>query len=235
MAELTQLDPTENVDSYIERFNLTDDHLPELAAVLNDADAERIHVVRAIAELGGAKLLIDFAKAASDLPWVFEEVANGLADCEEVELVADALQETAHNDYIGEIFVEALILQAEENESIKPILVKQLEQSAKNGTGVNGRIIAWLTSQKAVDTLPVIESAYKHQQVDQLYAGNWDSVQVAMGVKDPDPDAGKNSMELLSSIAVDFKKLARSERRAETEKKKKRKQAKSSKKKNRKK
>lgn len=230
-----QLDPAENVDSYVERFNLTEDNLPELAAMLNDADAERIHVVRAIAELGEAKLLIDFAKTAYELPWVFEEVSSGLADCEEVDLVAQALQETAHNDYIGEIFAEALILQAEENEAIKGILVKQLEQSAQNGTGVNGRIIAWLTSQNAVDALPIIEAAYHQQQVDQLYAGNWDSVQVAMGVKDPDPDAGKNSMQLLSSIADDFKKMARSERRAETDKKKKRKQAKSSKKKNRKK
>lgn len=231
--------------SYTSYFGFTQTHLPELQAILKDEAVSdeiiREHVVWAISEFKDVDTLIEFAKKAYTREPVIRETRIALTAIGEpaIEPLANALEETAHNDYIGEVFANALIdvayNDAEITKRIEPVLVKQLEKAETNGAGVNGVIIVHFKLHKLTQYLPLIEAAYNLNNVDQIYAGSWDDVQIAMGVKEPDPDQGKNSMQLLSSIADDFKKMARTERKAAADKKKKRKQSKESKKKNRKK
>ena len=63
------------------------------------------------------------------------------------------------------------------------VLTQQLESFRENGLELNGFIIAALLDLKAVESASVIEQAFGADCVDNRVAGDWDDVQVELGLK----------------------------------------------------
>lgn len=63
------------------------------------------------------------------------------------------------------------------------IFTRQLESFAKNGSEFNGFLIASLLELKAVESAPLIERAFAADTVDRMLVGDWDDVQVELGLK----------------------------------------------------
>lgn len=64
-------------------------------------------------------------------------------------------------------------------------LTEQLEFFAENGPEVNGFLIASLLDLKAIEAAPVMERAFAARRVDLMITGDWDEVQVDLGLKEP--------------------------------------------------
>jgi len=62
-------------------------------------------------------------------------------------------------------------------------IVHQLEHCAENDPTLNGALIADLLELKAVDAAPVMERAFAANCVDESVAGDWEDVQIELGLK----------------------------------------------------
>ena len=238
-------------------YAVTADDLPGLQTLLcdesfygHDDDDPRswamTHAVNAIVQLDGAAAsqaallqVIGRALNPSHL-WQALTVAFVQIGADAIAPLAEKLRGCANNVYSGTGVLDALLAIAEAHEDtrddVKTVIVAQLEDAANNDTTVNGTIIKWLTDARADDVLPVIEAAYKTEQVDKFVAGDWASVQVTFGVKDEDPDLGKSSLQLYRELGDDWKEAGsnKTDSKSVAQKKKKRKAAKAARKKNRK-
>jgi hypothetical protein len=58
-----------------------------------------------------------------------------------------------------------------------------LELFAVNGPGANGFLVASLVDLHAVEAAPLIEQAFAATCVDLVVIGDWDAVQIALGLK----------------------------------------------------
>ncbi len=63
------------------------------------------------------------------------------------------------------------------------IFTHQLESFAENGSELNGFLIGSLVDLKAVESAPLIERAFAADTVDRMLVGDWDDVQVELGLK----------------------------------------------------
>lgn len=81
------------------------------------------------------------------------------------------------------------------------ILTAQLEEQAVWDAGVNGVIVDALIQLEAVESAGAIERAFQAKRVDETITGDWDDVQVELGLKDaPAPVPG--SIGLYGSVPV---------------------------------
>jgi uncharacterized protein DUF1186 len=62
-------------------------------------------------------------------------------------------------------------------------LTHQLEQLTQQAPSLNGSLVAFLLDLQAVEAAPVIERAFRFDQVDDTVVGDWEDVQVAFGLK----------------------------------------------------
>lgn len=82
-----------------------------------------------------------------------------------------------------------------------------LEISPEEEPVLNGFLVSSLIELKAVESISVIERAFARGQVDESITGDWDEVQVAMGLKEPEkrqrprfiPEEAKEYLEQLGS------------------------------------
>ena len=131
------------------------------------------------------------------------------------------------------------------------ILSQQLEQFAQQEDNFNAFLVGYLIDLKGVEAAPIIEQAFAANKVDLLVQGDWEDVQIYLGLLNeritPPPDnraliaaqMGFDPDELLSNLkAVAQTKLKQKAERqaaaqAKAKAKVKRKQAKKSRKKQR--
>ena len=79
-------------------------------------------------------------------------------------------------------------LHPETQDACIALLTARLEGAADNHESVNANIISTLVDWKAMDSLPVIERAFATGNVDLMVMGDFDDVQVELGLKEPDPN-----------------------------------------------
>ncbi|MBV9384903.1 MAG: hypothetical protein JOZ78_00585 [Chroococcidiopsidaceae cyanobacterium CP_BM_ER_R8_30] len=63
------------------------------------------------------------------------------------------------------------------------VLTHQLESFQENGAELNSFIVAGLLDLRAIESASVIEPVFKTDCVDQTITGNWNEVQVKLGLK----------------------------------------------------
>jgi hypothetical protein len=195
-------------------LGLTEQDIPELSRMILDeelhwADSESaevwsgVHAWRALAQLEATSALpaliellgrvdeYDDDWTSDDLPLVFahlgqpalEPLAAFLADSSQ----GNWSRLTAGNSLakIGQRHPEL------RNEAVAA-LSRQLENFAQQDPNFNGLLIGQLIDLKAVEAAPVIEQAFAANQVDVLIQGDWEEVQVYLGLLDkrtsPPPD-----------------------------------------------
>jgi Protein of unknown function (DUF1186) len=69
-------------------------------------------------------------------------------------------------------------------EACVAVLAGQLGLFAQQDPALNGWLVAYLLDLKAVEAADVIEQAYRAGDVDEMVAGAWEHVQMALGLKD---------------------------------------------------
>ncbi|MBZ0300634.1 MAG: hypothetical protein K8J31_12875, partial [Anaerolineae bacterium] len=210
---------------YVGLYGFTPEHVPELCRLMMDETfmqpeyQERpeayafIHAVRALGQLRGEaalSCLIGMAETETDNDWLWDEIPNAVALIGPTALprLKAALERTAAQFSTGLTLVGCLEkmaeLHPEARDECVAILVDQLKQAEGNDEGVNGSMIGTLVDWRVMDALPVIEQAYATDNVDLMVTGDWDDVQVELGLKEPDPNKTRRinpaMQELLDSL-----------------------------------
>jgi hypothetical protein len=63
------------------------------------------------------------------------------------------------------------------------VLTRQLERYEENDKTINADVIAALIELKAVETAPMMERAFAARRVDYSVSGDWEDVQIEMGLR----------------------------------------------------
>jgi len=115
-------------------------------------------------------------------------------------------------------------------------LSRQLERFIENNVSLNSWLVANLEALKAVESAPLIEQAFTFNRVDMMVTGDWEDVQVRLGLKAgrETPRAVSPWDQLLSETAPRQAARAAPVSKDKEKAKAKRKQVKQSRKKNRK-
>jgi hypothetical protein len=72
----------------------------------------------------------------------------------------------------------------EERDRCVAAIAQELEQFADNDPELNGYLVMYLVADfKAVETAPIVETAYAAGRVDTSFVGDWDEAQVYLGLK----------------------------------------------------
>ena len=72
---------------------------------------------------------------------------------------------------------------AEAQEACITALTQQLEAFRKNDRELNGFLISFLVDLQAIEIAPLMQRAYAAGRVDEIVMGDWEDVQVALGLK----------------------------------------------------
>jgi hypothetical protein len=189
------------------------EHIPDLIRMatdeeLNEADSESrevwapIHAWRALGQLRAVEavepLLGLFDRLEYD-DWVNEEIPGvfGMIGPAALPVLAEYIADLSHNDSsrisaiagienIGKRWPDA------KGESIT-LLEKRLKRFEENEPDVNGFIVEALVELGARETAPVIERAFDEGYVDPIVMGDWDDVQVELGLKSAEEVAQKRA------------------------------------------
>ncbi len=197
----------EDWPNYLE-LGLGPEHIPDLLRML--ADTELLneseekpegwaanHAMRVLGQLRDPAAVEPILNEADRLlgydtglgEWALEELPDvfGLIGPAAIPALTTFIADNSHDVYSRIMAANALEKMAnlypETREEVVTILTKQLESAQEFDTEVNASIIAVLINLKAVESAPVIEQAFAADNVDSSIVGDWDDVQVELGLK----------------------------------------------------
>ena len=204
--------------NYLE-LGLGPEQIPELIRMatdedLNWADSDSlevwapIHAWRALGQLraeAAVEPLLSLFESLDESDWVMEELPEVFAMIGPAALAALAA-------YIADVSIdeEARISAIPSVEQIgmrwpeaRPacvaLLMKQLERFAENEPEVNGFLILGLVELHAAEAAPLIERAFAARRVDFMVMGDWEDVQVKLGLLLPEEAEQRRPKKLLET------------------------------------
>jgi Protein of unknown function (DUF1186) len=194
--------------NYPVKFGFTLDHVPDLLRLVASRNEEipydeaeidpaiyaPIHAWRAIGQLRAESAidsLIALLPLSSDMrdEWVSEELPEvfGLIGPTVIPplmaCLADPNQETWPKITAGSAFVSLARHHPDQRSAAVEALTTALAAFADNGAELNSFLICDLLDLNAVEAASTIEQAFAADAVDFAFAGDWDEVQVALGLK----------------------------------------------------
>jgi hypothetical protein len=115
------------------------------------------------------------------------------------------------------------------------VLSRQLERFARNDPSLNGFLVSYLVDLRAAEAAPLMERAFASGHVDPTIAGDWEDVQVEMGLKEArETPRSYSILDTFDAPEPEEPRQPSSEEKAAAKARSKRRQAKASRKKNRK-
>jgi hypothetical protein len=238
-------------------LGLGPEHVPELIEMatdeeLNWADSESlevwapVHAWRALGQLRAVSAiepLLRLFHELDDSDWVSEELPRvyGMIGREAIPALARYLDDASHGLWPRVTAATSLEQIAAGDPSARDecvtVLSRQLERFTENDPILNGFLISYLVTLGAVEAAPLMERAFAADRVDLSIRGDWEDVQVDLGLK-----ASRETPRTYGPLFPMFdaperdesRQRANSEKAAAKKKKAKRKQARASRKKNRK-
>jgi len=169
-----------------------------------------LHAIRALGQLHAEAAieplltLFDIADKGDD-EWVMEDFPATFAMIGPAALPALAafVSDSSHllyaRSYAGEALVSIGNAYPETRAESIDALSRALEQYEKNDYELNGLLINNLIHLKAVEAAPLIEKAFEADRVEEFIVGDWDDVQVALGLKEPSEE--QRSLTLLNLLS----------------------------------
>ncbi len=151
-----------------------------------------IHAWRALGQLRAVEAIRPLMRLFSDLnesEWMFEELPDAYAMIgpPAIAPLADYLVDEEQPGRAREAAAECLVKIAEAHPDWRgecvDALVRSLEQFADNDSDLNAFLVADLIELEAKEAAPVIERAYQAGLVAEDLSGDWEDVQVALGLK----------------------------------------------------
>lgn len=192
-------------------LGITEEHVGALAEVLEDErlqweawrkgdDPARFwapaHAWRALGQLGVAaspavEPLIRLLLRSLDSDWVSEEIPRvlGLIGPSALPAVRAALptaaavkDEPMGSARLGSVLVHMVRAHPEVREEAVTMVMDQLRAWPDQNEAVNGFLISDLIDLQAVEAAPLMQAAFEADAVDESIAGDWEDVQVEMGL-----------------------------------------------------
>jgi Protein of unknown function (DUF1186) len=242
------------------------EHIPDLIRMatdeeLNTADPDSLEVWAPLhawrilgilhAEAAIEPLLSLLKKEYEDDEWAIEELPEvyALLGPAAIPALARYIDDESHSSSArttASSCLEKIATQyPESRDECVAILTQQLERFAENDEGFNAFLIYSLVNLKALEAAPLMERAFAADRVDIILMGDWDDVQVELGLKSEEEvlEERRNQAvveNVLSSIGAGGSSSAsayarQASRRSEVDRRKaKKKMAKQSRKKNKK-
>ena len=153
-----------------------------------------VHAWWALAQLQAAEAI---APLLSLLPringqnddWVGEDVPRVLAAIGPVTIdpVAAYLADPAHDDWARVAAASTLGMVGQKHPETRAMCIArlsaQLERFAEQSDLVNAYLISPLLDLRAVESAPVMERAFAAGRVDEMAQGDWEDVQIELGLK----------------------------------------------------
>jgi hypothetical protein len=248
---------------YRGKFDFYTIHIPDLIRMatdpaLNAADPGTgevwapLHAWRVLGQMRAIEAiepLIALFDQYEDDDWLHEDLpeALGLIGPEALPALETYLADPSHVFRPRDSVARAIASIAEHHPKARTACVTALTRQLDcqdNDAELNGFLIAYLIDLDAVESAPVMKKAFEADKVDPTIAGNWDIVQVELGLKapppkpEPEPEASQFASALQNLVHARPDLLPEQAYRpgkADRSKKSKRRQEKQSRKKNRKK
>jgi hypothetical protein len=118
----------------------------------------------------------------SELPEVFTMIGTAA-----VPALTKSVNDLSHRLYAAACAASALRLMAEKYPEARAeclaAIARRLEHFQENQPDLNAFLISYLASPHALDYAPLMERAFAADAVDESIVGDWDEVQVALGLK----------------------------------------------------
>ena len=257
-AEVVKPDDWPN---YLE-LGLGPEHIPDLIRMatdeeLNWADSESlevwapIHAWRALGQLhavAAIEPLLTLFDTLEDSEWVMEELPEvfGMIGPAALPALAAYLADRSHKEWprinATSCVKEIATRWPEARSECVAILIEQLEVFTENEPEFNAFLILALVKLGAKEAAPLMERAFAAERVDLIVMGDWDDVQVKLGLKSREEVEQERSRRLAETLPpstaqkMTFPQVSSKPRheRGAAHKKAKSKMAKQSRKKNRK-
>lgn len=199
-ADCSQLNSFSN---YIEEFGFGREHIPDLIRLATDKNLHEtcedtlevwapVHAWRALGQLRATE-------AIEPLIALFHEVHNdwnnfdlpkaiGLIGESAISALFNYLADNSREVYQHHAAASSLSYIAENSPDVRNecvnILTQQLKLFAVNKLEYNAVLIKELARLiKAVESASLIKKAFDARKVDTMLTGNWDSIQVSLGLK----------------------------------------------------
>lgn len=255
--------------NYLE-LGLSLEHVPDLIRMAMDDDLfaadmdsletwAPVHAWRALGQLraqAAIESLVGLLRRIDqvDDEWIQDEIPKvlGMIGPAAIPALAAYLADPAHEMYARAAAARGLQQIAERQPDARAecvaLLTRQLELFAEQDATFNAFLIDLLTDLAAVESALVMERAFASDSVDEFIRGDWEDVQIALGLKEArehprEPGAlqplaltrGSQPRTDMARLLEDIDRQYPVSRKAKTKAKAKRKMAEKSKKKNRKK
>jgi hypothetical protein len=195
-------------------LGLAEQDIPELSRMILDedlhwADTESaevwsgLHAWRALAQLQATSAipaLIELLGRVDDYDddWTSEELPLVFAHLGQpaLEPLAAFLADSSQGNWSRITAGNSLVKIGERHPELRAdavaALSRQLKNFAEQAANFNGLLIGGLIDLKAVEAAPVIEQAFAANRVDVMIQGDWEEVQIQLGLLDqrisPPPD-----------------------------------------------
>ena len=188
--------------NYIRELNLEGQHIPELIKMATDeklsqADSDSqevwspVHAWRALGQLKAIEALKPLLGllANRDDDWISSDFPTlcTLIGLDSIPLLKEFLADSSHNLYArcdAAQSLEAISHRDPETRSSNiAAIAESLEKFRTNDPTFNALLIGILIDLQAVETIDIIEQAFKADAVDTLITGYWSDVQVEFGLK----------------------------------------------------
>jgi len=184
-------------------LGLRPEHVPDLIEMatdeeLNWADSESlevwapVHAWRALGQLRAVSAiepLLHLFHELEDSDWVMEELPQvyGMIGREAIPALAQYLDDASHGLWPRVTAAFSLERIAAGDPSARgecvTLLSRQLERFTQNDPTLNGFLISYLVNLRAVEAAPVMQRAFAADRVDLSILGDWEDVQVELGLK----------------------------------------------------
>lgn len=197
---------------YIQKFGFTEEHIPDLIRMAIDPELNwaysdtlevwaPIHAWRTLGQLraeAAVKPLLSLMDELKESDWYTEELPTVLAQIGPVTLphLIAYLANPRYNSHQRGIITESIALigkqYPEYRDECVQILTRRLADYKSNPHELNGWIVCCLMDLQAVESASVIEAGFAADAINPFIAGDWNEVQVELGLKTreelPEPD-----------------------------------------------
>jgi len=183
------------LDNELRYDHLDDDVEDELEGEQELAFWGPLHAIRALGQLHAEAAiepllpLFDIADKGDD-EWVMEDLpaVYGMIGPAALPMLAAFIDDSSHELYATSYASNAIVAIGEKHPETRAECIAAishaLEKYEENDYELNGLLISDLLNLKAVEMAPLIEKAFEADRVDEFVVGDWDDVQVRLGLKE---------------------------------------------------
>ncbi len=184
-------------------YGIGAEHIPDLIQLATDpelhwADSESlevwapIHAWRALGQLRAEEAIAPLLNLFHELEeddWVGEELPRvyGMIGAAAIPALTAYLADTSRGISprisAAHALAEIGMSHAEARDVCVAALTRQLEIFGKNDRELNGFLVNYLIELEATETASLMKRAYAARRVDKMICGDWEDVQVALGLK----------------------------------------------------